>query len=66
MSNWDYTGLRRRQLKAIGYLASLPNYRVVKSDKGIVLEHWGEYGWCSGGSYKKWEEVASHIWGVKK
>lgn len=63
MSEWDHEGLKRRQLRAIGYLAKLPNYRIKRHKKKIVLEHF-----CPihdfDGSWWGWREVATHKWGL--
>jgi hypothetical protein len=62
---WDCKGLKKRQLTAIGYLATLPKYRLMHYGNNIVLEHFGKYGYGYGsGTYNKWEEVASHTYGT--
>ena len=49
--------MSRGQMAAVTYLASLKNYKLEHNGSSVELYHWGDCGWCSGGSYYDWESI---------
>ena len=47
----------KRQLNAIYYLGTLPKYKIEHRGTFVELYHWGNYGWCSQGSYNEWKQI---------
>ncbi len=51
----------KQKLKAMGYLGSLPKYKLIHKGHKVELYHYGLYGWCSGGSYNDWKLIET-VW----
>jgi len=49
----------KRTLNTMAYLAAKKNYKLIVSGDYRTLKHWGNYGWCSQGSYNTWNSLVS-------
>ncbi len=50
--------MTKQQRKAVAYLDSKPNYRLIHEGTRVSLLHYGSYGWSViEGSYYTWEVV---------
>lgn len=55
--------LQRRKLIAMKYLATRSNYRLTHKGTYVNLEHFGLYGYSSGGIYKQWKVIETiYFW----
>lgn len=62
----DKLEIHQRKRRAMAYLATLPNYRLQHRGKTVELEHYGMYGWYSGGVYKQWKVIETiEFWRIK-